>query len=200
MPGLYLPGHYVLGGAIVGVVSRSRFVDGSTITPGDALVGLGSSGLHTNGYSLARRALFETGAFKPEDRPDDLGETLADSLLRPHRSYLKSLRILDAGGSLKGAAHITGGGIPGNLSRILKGSVDARVDRNWPIPPVFRIIARAGSVEEAEMFRTFNMGIGLIAVVPAAALTGALAALTAAGEAAYPIGEIVPGQGRVVLS
>jgi phosphoribosylformylglycinamidine cyclo-ligase len=200
MPGLYQPGHYDLVGAIVGTVSRSRFVDGSTAVPGDRLIGLASDGLHTNGYSLARRALFDSGAIRPDDRPGDLGESLADALLRPHRCYLGALRALIAAGVLKGAAHITGGGIPGNLARILPDAIDALIEPNWPIPPLFRIIARAGGVEEAEMFRTFNMGIGLIVVVSAEAADLALRILAEAGERAFPIGHLAPGDGRVLIS
>ena len=199
MPGLYQPGHYDLVGAIVGVTTRARFIDGSTIAPGDALIGLGSSGLHTNGYSLARRALFASGQFLPEDRPDGTEESLADLLLKPHRSYLEALRLLESRGWLKGAAHITGGGIPGNLPRILPDSVDAVVEPNWPIPPVFRIIARAGEVELPEMFRTFNMGIGMIVVVPPHAAGDALTVLSGQGETAYPVGRVVSGSGRVML-
>jgi phosphoribosylformylglycinamidine cyclo-ligase len=199
MPGLYQPGHYDLVGAIVGVASRARFIDGSRIAPGDALIGLGSSGLHTNGYSLARRALFASGRYRPEDRPADAEEPLADLLLKPHRSYLGPLKVLESRGWLKGAAHITGGGIPGNLRRILPRSVDAVVEPSWPIPSVFRIIARAGEVELPEMFRTFNMGIGMIVVVPAQAAGEALSVLSDAGETAYPVGGVVSGSGRVIL-
>jgi phosphoribosylformylglycinamidine cyclo-ligase len=200
MPGLYQPGHYDLVGAIVGTVSRSRFVDGSTASPGDSLIGLASDGLHTNGYSLARRALFHAGGHQPADRPAELGESLADALLRPHRSYLVPLRGLISAGLLKGAAHITGGGIPGNLARILPDNVDARIEANWPIPPLFRIIARAGGVDEAEMFRTFNMGIGLIVVVSADAAGQVLRILADSGERAFPIGNLTSGSGRVLIS
>lgn len=191
MPGLYQPGHYDLVGAIVGLVAREAFIDGRGIAPGDRLVGLASSGLHTNGYSLARRALFAAGRHTPDDRPAELGRSLADALLEPHRCYAPALRVLAAAGWLKGAAHITGGGIPGNLVRILPGGVVARVERSrWSIPPLFRIIAAAGAVEEAEMFRTFNMGVGMIVVVPAGQTPATLAALTDAGETAFEIGEI----------
>ena len=192
MPGLYQPGHYDLVGAIVGLVARDRFVDGRGIAAGDRLIALGSSGLHTNGYSLARRALFEGGGHAPDDRPDGLAGSLADALLEPHRCYAPALRALDAARRLKGAAHITGGGIPGNLVRILPAGVEARIERSrWSIPPLFRIIAAAGAVEEAEMFRTFNMGVGMIVVVPADQVSASLAALAGAGETAFEIGAVV---------
>jgi phosphoribosylformylglycinamidine cyclo-ligase len=201
MPGMYRPGHYDLVGAIVGTVARERFVDGSAITPGDALIGLASDGLHTNGYSLARRALFDGNRHRPDDRPAELeGASLLDALLRPHRCYAPALRALIEAGWLKGAAHITGGGIAGNLARILPDGVDAVVDRgNWSLPPLFRIIAAAGPVEAAEMFRAFNMGVGLVVAVDAANERVALARLADAGETAFPIGRIVTGDGRVRL-
>lgn len=200
MPGLYRPGDYDLVGAIVGTVRRSGFVDGGGIVPGDALVGLASDGLHTNGYSLARRALFEAGGFTLDDRPPELEGSLAEVLLRPHRCYAAALALLREAGWLKGAAHITGGGIPGNLARILPAGVDARVEvTRWSIPPVFRIIAAAGSVGVEEMFRTFNMGVGMVTVVPGDRAAEAAAALGGIGESAFLIGEITTGSGRVRL-
>lgn len=201
MPGMYAPGHYDLVGAIVGTVARERFVDGGTIAPGDMLIGLASDGLHTNGYSLARRALFDAGRHQPADRPTELGgRSLLDALLVPHRCYAPALRELMAAGRLKGAAHITGGGLEGNLARILPEGVDAVIDRgSWSIPPLFRIIAAAGPVGDAEMFRAFNMGVGLVAVVNAADEGAALAQLNGLGETAFALGRVVPGSGRVRL-
>ncbi|HEX7880746.1 MAG TPA: phosphoribosylformylglycinamidine cyclo-ligase [Candidatus Eisenbacteria bacterium] len=201
MPGMYAEGHYDLVGAIVGTVARASFVDGSTIAAGDRLIGLASDGLHTNGYSLARRALFETGKHRPDDRPAELGgKRLLDALLVPHRCYAPSLRAMITAGELKGAAHITGGGIEGNLARILPEGVDAAIDTDsWSIPPLFRIIAAAGPVGEAEMFRAFNMGVGLVVAVGAAHEATALDRLAALGETAFALGRIVSGSGRVRL-
>jgi len=201
MPGLYQEGHYDLVGAIVGVVARERFIDGRNLIPGDRLIGLASDGLHTNGYSLARRALFDSGQHRPLDRPMELeGTSLLEALLVPHRCYAPALHALMEGGVLKGAAHITGGGIEGNLARILPPGVDAVIERRgWSIPPLFRIIEAAGPVEGAEMFRTFNMGVGLVLAVDAANEAGALARLTGLGESAFPLGPLVPGTGRVRL-
>ena len=201
MPGLYQEGHYDLVGAIVGVVARERFIDGQGISPGDRLIGLASDGLHTNGYSLARRALFDTTRYRPVDRPGELdGGSLLDALLRPHRCYLPAIQALIEAGILRGAAHITGGGIEGNLARILPEGVDAVIDRaGWSIPPLFRIIAAAGPVAEAEMFRAFNMGVGLVVAVRAADETRAMARLTNLGESAFPLGLLVRGTGRVRL-
>jgi phosphoribosylformylglycinamidine cyclo-ligase len=201
MPGLYEPGHYDLVGAVVGVVARDRFVDGKGLVPGDRLIGLASDGLHTNGYSLARRALFDAGRHRPDERPDGLGgASLADALLEPHRCYARALFALADRGWLKGAAHITGGGIPGNLVRILPDAADAVVDTaRWSIPPLFRIIAAAGSVEREEMFRAFNMGVGMILATMPAHEAAALALLEELGERPVALGELVPGSRAVRL-
>ncbi len=198
MPGLYQPGHYDLVGAIVGTVQRPDFIDGSAVRPGDALIGIASNGLHTNGYSLARRALFEAGGLQPGDRPDGLDGTLAEVLLRPHLCYAPALRKLAGEGLLHGAAHITGGGIPGNLARILPGGTDAVIDRGgWSVPEIFRIIAAHGGVATEEMYRTFNMGAGLIAAVPEDGKEAALALLAEAGHDGFHAGRITEGEGRV---
>ena len=201
MPGFYADGEYDVAGFIVGAVPREQLIDGKQIVPGDLLIGIPSSGLHTNGYSLARRALFDSGQHRPLDRPMELdGASLLEALLVPHRCYAPALHALMEGGVLKGAAHITGGGIEGNLARILPPGVDAVIERRgWSIPPLFRIIAVVGPVSEAEMFRTFNMGVGLILAVDAADEAGALARLTGLGESAFPLGPLVPGTGRVRL-
>jgi phosphoribosylformylglycinamidine cyclo-ligase len=201
MPGLYQPGHYDLVGAIVGVVAREKFVDGKGLEAGDRLIGLASDGLHTNGYSLARRALFDAGRHRPDDVPDGLGgASLADALLAPHRCYAPALFALTDRGWLKGAAHITGGGIPGNLVRILPEGLDAVIDTaRWSIPPLFRIIAAAGPVEREEMFRAFNMGVGMILATTAAHHAAALELLHDLGERPMPLGELVPGSRTVRL-
>lgn len=200
MPGLYQPGHYDLVGAIVGFVRREAFVDGSTLSPGDRLIGLPSSGLHTNGYSLARRALFGAASFTAASRPDGLDAPLGEALLRPHRCYGRALRELTDARLVRGAAHITGGGIPGNLARILPDTVDARIERRcWSIPPLFRIIAAAGGVDEAEMFRTFNMGVGMILAVAPDRFQEAIDRLRTGGEEPFELGVVTPGSGQVLL-
>ncbi|MCL4367600.1 MAG: phosphoribosylformylglycinamidine cyclo-ligase [Actinobacteria bacterium] len=169
MPGFYSPGEYDIAGSIVGVVERSHIIDGSGIAPGDAVLGLPSSGLHTNGYSLVRRVF---GLYGPDARDKldryyvELGRTLGEELLEPHRCYLNSLRPLLP--LLKGLAHITGGGLPGNVVRILPSDVRIRFHTSrWKIPPIFHLIQHEGQVEEAEMFRVFNMGIGIVLVCAA---------------------------------
>ena len=163
MPGFYTDGEYDLAGFVVGVVERARIVDGRALDPGDVLIGLPSDGLHTNGYSLARRILFDTLGLSVGSQIDGLGETVGAALLRTHRSYLKAVTPLLERGRIKGMAHITGGGIPGNLSRILPEGVAARIDtRSWTPPPIFEVLQRGGGVSTGEMFRAFNMGVGLV--------------------------------------
>jgi phosphoribosylformylglycinamidine cyclo-ligase len=166
MPGVYSGTDFDLVGTIVGTVKRSEFVNGSTIAPGDVLLGFPSTGLHTNGYSLARKVLLDDGKMSLDDPVPGSEATVGEALLAVHRSYLGPLTAL--GGVMKGAAHITGGGIVGNLARVLPAGAAARVDRGtWTAPPIFRLIAERGEVPENDLDRTFNMGIGLIAVVPA---------------------------------
>jgi len=168
MPGFYPDDEYDLAGCIVGVVDREQVVDGRAIRPGDLLVGLASTGLHTNGYSLARRVLLDGGAFALDDRPPELGGgTLADALLAVHRSYLPHVeRVAAAGVTIKGMAHLTGGGFLDNIPRILPAGCAAAVDtRAWLVPPLFELIARAGDVDREEMHRVFNMGVGFVLVV-----------------------------------
>jgi phosphoribosylformylglycinamidine cyclo-ligase len=165
MPGFYADGEYDLAGFIVGAVERSALVDGREIAPGDAVVGLESSGLHTNGYSLARHVLFDLAGFGPDTPLPEVGTTVADALLATHRSYLHVVRPMLEAGLIKGMAHITGGGITENLPRVLPQGCEAVVDRGaWTVPPVFRVIQRAGGIAEDEMYRAFNMGIGLVVV------------------------------------
>ncbi len=196
MPGFYAEGDYDLAGTVVGMVEHDRIVDGSGIRPGDAVIGLPSSGLHTNGYSLARRVLFETAGLRPEERPDDLGgESVADALLAVHRSYLAPVGELLGHRMVRGLAHVTGGGLAGNLSRVLPGGCGAVVERSWEEPPVFRLIRRLGEVDEAEMERVFNLGAGMLAVVPGEEADFALSVLREAGEAAFVAGRVVDGGG-----
>ncbi|HSL20756.1 MAG TPA: phosphoribosylformylglycinamidine cyclo-ligase [Vicinamibacterales bacterium] len=194
MPGFYAAGEYDLAGFIVGVVDRAKVVDGRALAAGDVLVGLPSSGLHTNGYSLARRIVFDTLQLDASANVAEIGGRVGDVLLAPHRSYLAIVRPLLGSGVVKAMAHITGGGITDNLPRVLPEGLAARIDtRAWEVPPVFRWLQRAGRVPDAEMRRTFNMGIGLILVAAARDADGVLAALRTAGEDARLIGELVPG-------
>ena len=202
MPGFYAAGEYDLAGFIVGMVARDRLVDGSGSRPGDVLLGLPSSGLHTNGYSLARRIVFDTLQLSVDARVDELGATVGEELLRPHRSYLRPVRRLLASGAapVRGLAHITGGGLTDNLPRVLPAGTAARVDRgSWSVPPVFGLLQREGGVPEEDMYRTFNMGVGMVAVVARDALPAAETALAEAGESGTAvIGEIVEGDRRVI--
>ena len=188
MPGFYAVGEYDVAGFIVGLVARSQIVDGRNIVKGDVLIALPSSGLHTNGYSLARRIVFEELKLRIDDQVPELGETVGAALLRSHRSYLRVVMPLVERGLVKGMAHITGGGIPENLPRTLPDGLGYSIDRqSWTVPPVFRWLQRAGEVEDAEMFRTFNMGVGLILVCAAPDADAALSALRPAS--AWLLGE-----------
>jgi phosphoribosylformylglycinamidine cyclo-ligase len=192
MPGFYNAGEYDLAGFIVGVVDKPRLIDGRTIAVGDRLIGLPSTGLHTNGYSLARQIVFEKLGLAFDSLVPEVGDTVAGALLRTHRSYLKCVRPLLERGLVKGMAHITGGGIPGNLSRILPDGVSARVEPDsWMVPPVFGFLQRGGDISREEMFRAFNMGIGLILAVSPDHTDLAMGILADQGEDPKRIGEIV---------
>jgi len=195
MPGFYADGEYDVAGFIVGVVARDRLIDGRTIRAGDALVGVSSSGLHTNGYSLARRIAFEVAGLRVDSVVTELGRTIGAALLEPHRSYLPVIKPLLSSGVIKGMAHITGGGITDNLPRILPDGAGAVIDRSaWQVPPIFQWLQRTGHVPDDDMLRTFNMGIGLILACANDAADRLIGELTAAGEpAAVRIGRVVPG-------
>ena len=202
MPGFYADGEYDLAGFIVGAVDRERLIDGKSIRPGDVLIGLPSSGLHTNGYSLARKIAFEKLALKPEIYVEAIGAPVGAALLRPHRTYLPIIRPLLSTGVIKGMAHITGGGVTENLPRILPEGVAARIDRtSWTVPPLFEWLQRKGGVPTDDMFRAFNMGVGLIVACGASDASRVIAALAAAGEPqAWRVGEIIPGAGTITYS
>lgn len=201
MPGFYAEGEYDVAGFIVGMVDRAKVLDGSRIRPGDRIVGLPSAGLHTNGYSLARKALFEVGGLTAGSRAGDLLGTVGEALLAEHRSYLAPLAPSLAAGLVNGLAHITGGGLTDNVPRILPKGTAARIERgSWPVPPIFRLIERLASVAEAEMLRTFNMGIGMVAAVAEDRVAAFEALLDEAGEKHFRIGAIVPGDGNVVYA
>lgn len=200
LPDFYNPGEYDLAGFIVGVVSKERIINGEDIKPGDRILGLASSGLHTNGFSLARKALLEVGGYDLSRQIPELGCSLGDELLRIHRCYHNSIYPLLGTLEIKGMAHITGGGMEGNLDRILPDNCDAEIDTSaWEVPAIFSLIQRAGNVETGEMFMTFNMGIGLLAVASEPDAPKLASALSKAGEKVYSLGEIVPGKGKVNL-
>lgn len=195
LPDLYAAGEYDLAGSIVGVVERPHVITGEGIVPGDVVLGLPSVGLHTNGYSLARKIAFEAAELDPRDDVPELGITVGEELLKPHRSYVKACLDLARSVGVGGLAHITGGGILENAARILPEGMRIRVDPStWDRLPVFSWLQRAGGVSDLEMYRVFNMGVGMIVVVAAEAADEAIACLARHGEAANVIGEVVPGK------
>jgi phosphoribosylformylglycinamidine cyclo-ligase len=199
MPGFYNAGEYDLAGFIVGVVDKARLIDGRGIRPGDRLIGLPSTGLHTNGYSLARQIVFEKLGLRFDSLIPEVGDTVAGALLRTHRSYLKCMRPVLERGLVKGMAHITGGGIPGNLSRILPEGTSARIEADaWTVPPLFSFLQRGGDVPGHEMYRAFNMGIGLILACAPGHADLVMGILKDEGEAPNLIGDIAPGDRTVI--
>src|SRR5882724_393251 len=198
MPGFYADGEYDLAGTIIGAVNRNDLITGDKIQPGDVLFGLPSTGLHTNGYSLARKLFFEIAKYGPEQYVNELKEKTGAALMKTHRSYLAPIRKLTSAGVVTGMAHITGGGITENLPRILAKGLAAHIDlASWEIPALFQHLQRLGSVEHDEMFRTFNMGIGLIIVIPAEHAKRAKTILNRANERFAIIGRITKGERRV---
>lgn len=199
MPGFYADGEYDLAGTIVGAVNRDRIITGESIEAGDVLIGLPSNGLHTNGYSLARKLLFEVARYGADHYVNELKDKAGAALMRTHRSYLGVIRKLLSGDLVRGMAHITGGGITDNLPRILPKGLGATVElESWPVPPLFGHLQELGNVERDEMLRTFNMGIGLIAVVPAEQVKKAKAVLNRANERHFLIGRVTRGDRTVV--
>jgi phosphoribosylformylglycinamidine cyclo-ligase len=191
MPGFYGDGEYDLAGFIVGVVDRSRILDGSAVEEGDILVGLPSTGLHTNGYSLARHVVFESLKLQWNDRLPEVGRRVADELLAIHRCYLQPLWPLVDSGRVHALAHITGGGLTDNLPRVLPEDMGAVIKvGSWEIPPIFHLLATAGEVPEDDMWRSFNMGVGMVAVVAQDQLADVLADLRRAGCPGFPMGHI----------
>jgi phosphoribosylformylglycinamidine cyclo-ligase len=196
MPGFYAPGEYDLAGFVVGVVERERILDGSQIRAGDALVGIASSGLHTNGYTLARKIVFEALALGADDELPGTDRTVAEELLAVHRSYLPILQEPLEAQCVHGLAHVTGGGIPGNLPRVLPEGLGAVIERAaWEVPPVFRTLQEAGRVASEEMDRVFNMGVGMIAVVGPDQVDSVRDAAGAHGVQSWVIGAIQAGAG-----
>ena len=198
MPGFYSSGEYDLAGFIVGLVDQSQLLDGQRIRPGDAILGLASTGLHTNGYSLARKLLFDVGGYEVGSRLPQLSLPVGEELLRPHRNYLSLLKPLLDQGRLNGLAHITGGGLTDNLPRILPGGCSAHIQlKSWPEPPIFGVLQELGRIDEAEMLRTFNMGIGMALIVSPGEVSKVEENLARSGEPLYRIGEIRSGKHRV---
>jgi phosphoribosylformylglycinamidine cyclo-ligase len=198
MPGLYAAGEYDLAGFIVGAVERKKMLTGAKIKAGDFLIGLPSNGLHTNGYSLARKLLFEVAGHHAGTQLNELGGSIAEELLRIHRSYLTPLRALHDAGILKGAAHITGGGITDNTPRILPKGLGVRIKTgSWPILPIFETLRKIGRIPEHDWRRTFNLGIGMIFVISPRKFKEASLILGSLREPFYKIGEVVSGRGVV---
>jgi phosphoribosylformylglycinamidine cyclo-ligase len=198
MPGFYPDGEYDLAGFIVGIAERDRLITGKNVQLGDVLLGLPSNGLHTNGYSLARKLLFEVAGYSPESYVNEVKNKVGNELLRPHKSYWPVLKKLVDGELLSAMAHITGGGISENLPRVLPRGTAAVVELgSWPVPPIFEHLRQIGNVPQAEMMRTFNMGIGMILVVAATNFKKVQTLLDRAGEKAYTIGRIVKGDRKV---
>jgi phosphoribosylformylglycinamidine cyclo-ligase len=200
LPQFYNKGEYDLVGCIVGVVEKKKIIDGSGIRPGDQIIGLRSDGLHTNGYSLARNVLFGRAGLSVNRHVKGLKGTVGKELLKVHRCYAPSVLSLLEKFRIKAIAHITGGGIQGNLRRVLPGHCDAHILADlWKVPPVFRIIQSLGNIDTDEMFKVFNMGIGLILVVPRTQTELVLKQLSSVGESPYWIGSITQGRGEVIL-
>jgi phosphoribosylformylglycinamidine cyclo-ligase len=201
MPGFYPEGEYDLAGFIVGVVEREKIVSGKDVQPGDIVLGLPSNGLHTNGYSLARKLLFEIAGYSPETFVSEIKNKVGNELMRTHRSYWPVIRKLIAGECAAALAHITGGGITENLPRVLPKGTAAVIELGtWPVLPVFEHLQKLGNVPQDEMLRTFNMGLGMLVVVPAKKFKKAETLLERAGEKFYSVGRIVKGDRKVMYS
>jgi phosphoribosylformylglycinamidine cyclo-ligase len=200
MPDFYSAGEYDVAGFIVGIVDREKTIDGKQIVPGDVLLGLPSVGLHTNGYSLARKLFFEVAGHQVDTRLDELGMTIGEALLQPHVSYLKPLEGLLNTGMIKGLAHITGGGLKDNIPRILPSGTAVEIDKgSWPILPVFNVMQQIGNVSEAEMYRTFNMGVGMVIVTSASDAETIKPHLQQRGDSVYEIGRVREGNREVSI-
>ena len=200
MPGFYPEDEYDLAGFSVGAVDRDRLVDGSGIRPGDAVVGLASTGLHSNGYSLARKVFFDVARLKVDDQVLDLGQSLGEELLTPTRIYVKSILSLMEKHCLLGMAHITGGGLIENIPRVLPSGCKVRLEwGSWPVLPVFRVIKALGRVDETEMERAFNLGLGMVLIVRPEEASSVVETARALGEKPYLVGEVVEGPPSVEI-
>jgi len=199
LPGMYHEGEYDIAGFAVGIVEKDEVIDGNRIREGDVIVGLKSSGLHSNGYSLVRKILFEKNGMSVDDFIPELNETLGEALLMPTKIYVNSVNALH-GFDVKGIAHITGGGLVENIPRILKKGLSAKIEKDsWSIPPIFGLLKDMGEIDDTEMFRTFNMGIGIVVVLSEEELDDAVNKLKQIGETPYIIGEIVKSDRGVIL-
>jgi phosphoribosylformylglycinamidine cyclo-ligase len=200
MPGFYQDGEYDIAGFIVGVVDRNKIIDGKAIAAGDVLLALPSAGLHTNGYSLARKLFFEVAGYKPDTHVPELGMTAGEALLLPHLSYLKPLDGLLDKGLIKGLAHITGGGLTDNIPRILPEGTAVKIKKDsWRKPSLFELMRRLGNVSEPEMYRTFNVGVGMVIVCSATDAKAIASHLQNEGETVYEIGNVVTGNREVQI-
>jgi phosphoribosylformylglycinamidine cyclo-ligase len=200
MPDFYSAGEYDIAGFIVGVADREKIIDGREIVTGDVLLALPSVGLHTNGYSLARKLFFEVAGYEPDTYLDELGMKIGEALLQPHVSYLKPLDGLLNSGLIKGLAHITGGGLTDNIPRILPEDCAVEIDKDsWPVLPVFKLMQEIGKVSEAEMFRTFNMGVGMVIITSMQDLSAIKSHLQGQNTSAYEIGRVTEGHREVSI-
>jgi phosphoribosylformylglycinamidine cyclo-ligase len=201
MPGFYPGGEYDLAGFIVGVVEREKIITGKNVTVGDVLIGLPSNGLHTNGYSLARKLLFNVAKYNPESYINEIKNKVGNELMRTHKSYWPVLRRLFEAEAVTAVAHITGGGITENLPRVLPKGTAAQIQSgSWPVQPIFSHLQKLGNINDAEMLRTFNMGIGMILVVPPKKFKRVQTVLERAGEKGFTIGRIIKGEKKVTYS
>jgi phosphoribosylformylglycinamidine cyclo-ligase len=201
MPGFYPDGEYDLAGFIVGLVERDRIITGKDVRPGDVILGLASNGLHTNGYSLARKLLFEVAHYSTEDYVNEIKNKVGNELMRTHRSYWPVLKKLIDGQCISALAHITGGGITENLPRVLPRGTAALIELgSWPVLPLFEHLQQLGNVSQEEMLRTFNMGLGMLMVVPLEKFKKAQTVLDKLGEKAYTVGRVVKGERKVIYS
>jgi phosphoribosylformylglycinamidine cyclo-ligase len=194
MPGFYPPGEYDLAGFIVGAVDRKKLLTGKEVKPGDVLIALPSAGLHTNGYSLARKLAFEVARLKPDTYVAEIGNKIGAELLKPHLCYAPALKNILARGWVSALAHITGGGIPGNLPRVLPSGVRAEIDlASWPVPAIFKYLAKVGKIEADELLRSLNVGVGMILIVPPENVKSVEADLKRRREKFFRIGRIARG-------
>jgi phosphoribosylformylglycinamidine cyclo-ligase len=200
MPGFYQENEYDIAGFIVGLVEKDKVIDGKKINKGDLLVGLPSSGLHTNGYSLARHIVFEKLGLKVGSKVSGLSKTIGEELLAVHRSYLNPTKALIEANIIKGMAHITGGGFIDNIPRILPDGLGAQIEKIWPVPPLFEFLVEAGKVSKSEQFRVFNMGIGMVLVIDKNNLSRAEKILTAQKEKYYLIGQVTEVSGKTIIN
>ncbi len=200
MPGFYKEGEYDLAGFAVGIVDKDEVINGSKVSEGDTLIGIASSGIHSNGYSLVRKLFFEVNDYDINSRFDELEGTLGEELLKPTKIYVKTVQALTEKHQINGIAHITGGGFVENIPRTIPSGLKAVINHgSWEIPPVFTLMQRLGNIEEKEMFNTFNMGIGMVLAVNSSEAESILGTLEDMGEKAYIIGSVVKGEGGIEL-